>query len=348
MKNIDLLKDLFDTAIDDACQKGLLAIDGQVNLDGSIERPKNEENGDFASTAAMRLAKSAHKNPREIAQVIVDCFPQNKLVQTLEIAGPGFINIRLNNSSISNVVNTIRKSKFDYAKNCAVGRVKDIDKRINLEYISANPTGPMHVGHGRWAALGDSIARIMKHAGYDVYEEFYVNDHGVQMKLFAKSISVRYLQELGQDVQMPDDSYGGQYVKDIAHSIFEADGDKWAHVDETERLAAFKKIGQEKMMAQLKETLDIFDTQFDLFFSESALYDKDESGKNAVEKALDEFANKGLSYKDQGALWFKSTEFGDDKDRVIIKENGEYTYFLSDCAYHKNKLDRGFKHLIDI
>lgn len=187
----------------------------------------------------------------------------------------------------------------------------------------------------------------MRYAGYAVYEEFYVNDHGVQMNLFANSISVRYMQQLGHDVEMPEDCYGGEYVTEIAKEIIAEDGDKWAD-DETARLAEFKKIGQEKMMGQLKATLDGFGNEFDLYFSESSLYDNDENGKNAVDFALEEFEKQGLSYTQDGALWFKSTNFGDDKDRVIIKENGEMTYFLSDCAYHLNKLNRGFDHLIDI
>lgn len=185
----------------------------------------------------------------------------------------------------------------------------------------------------------------MRHAGYDVYEEFYLNDHGVQMNLFANSIVVRYLQAFGRDVELPDDAYGGQYVKEIAEEIIKVDGDKWRDANEEARLQAFKKIGQDKMVAELQQTLDKFGTHFDLYFSESSLYD----GKpSAVDVAIEKFKKNDLIYEKDRATWFKSTQFGDDKDRVIIKENGEVTYFLSDCAYHYNKLKRGFEHLIDI
>lgn len=185
----------------------------------------------------------------------------------------------------------------------------------------------------------------MRHAGFDVYEEFYLNDHGVQMNIFANSIAVRYMQELGVDAKMPDDAYGGEYVRDIAKEIIKVDGDKWLEADEDARIEAFKKIGQDKMVAELQQTLKQFGTKFDLYFSESSLYD----GKTPkVEDAVEKFKKKDLLYEKDGATWFKSTQFGDDKDRVIIKENGEVTYFLSDCAYHYDKLNRGFQHLIDI
>ena len=214
------LKDLFEQAISKSC------LDVDSEIDPGLERPKDNSNGDFASNLAMRLAKDVGKNPREIAQDIVDNFPESSEIKKIEIAGPGFINIYLNDASVAKIVDTIRSQKLDYARDCARGFADDIDKNVNLEYISANPTGPMHVGHGRWAALGDSIAKIMRHAGYHVYEEFYLNDHGVQMNLFGKSISVRYLQALDQDAEMPEDCYGGEYVKDIAEDIKNTDGDK--------------------------------------------------------------------------------------------------------------------------
>ena len=185
----------------------------------------------------------------------------------------------------------------------------------------------------------------MRHAGFEVYEEFYLNDHGVQMNIFANSIAVRYMQELGVEAQMPDEAYGGEYVKEIAHEIVKLDGDKWLNVEDGARIEAFKKIGQDRMIAELQQTLKQFGTKFDLYFSESSLYD----GKTTkVHKAIEEFKKKDLVYEKDGATWFKSTQFGDDKDRVIVKENGDVTYFLSDCAYHYDKLNRGFDHLIDI
>ena len=322
--------------------------DGSLNMQeapaAALERPRDEANGDWASTVAMRSAKLAHSNPRAIAQAIIDHLPENALIESVEIAGPGFINIRLTNKALQSVVSAVRTERADYGRSAQpVGT-----PRINLEYVSANPTGPMHVGHGRWAALGDATARVLRHAGYDVYEEFYVNDHGVQMDVFGNSIVVRYQQALGVEVEMPEKCYGGGYVKDIAQEIIAADGDKWLSAAPEERLVHFREYGYKRMLETVKETLEGFGTHFDTFFSERSLYVPGEDGKTAVERAQDAFRAQGYLYEKDGALWFRSTDFGDDKDRVLIKENGEMTYFMSDCAYHYNKIQRGFGKLIDI
>ena len=322
--------------------------DGSLNMQeapaAALERPRDEANGDWASTVAMRSAKLAHSNPRAIAQAIIDHLPENALIESVEIAGPGFINIRLTNKALQSVVSTVRTERADYGRSVQ----PEGTPRINLEYVSANPTGPMHVGHGRWAALGDATARVLRHAGYDVYEEFYVNDHGVQMDVFGNSIVVRYQQALGVEVEMPEKCYGGGYVKDIAQEIIAADGDKWLSAAPEERLVHFREYGYKRMLETVKETLEGFGTHFDTFFSERSLYVPGEDGKTAVERAQDAFRAQGYLYEKDGALWFRSTDFGDDKDRVLIKENGEMTYFMSDCAYHYNKIQRGFGKLIDI
>ena len=322
--------------------------DGSLNMQeapaAALERPRDEANGDWASTVAMRSAKLAHSNPRAIAQAIIDHLPENALIESVEIAGPGFINIHLTNKALQSVVRAVRTERADYGRSVQ----PEGTPRINLEYVSANPTGPMHVGHGRWAALGDATARVLRHAGYDVYEEFYVNDHGVQMDVFGNSIVVRYQQALGVEVEMPEKCYGGGYVKDIAQEIIAADGDKWLSADPEERLVHFREYGYKRMLETVKETLEGFGTHFDMFFSERSLYVPGEDGKTAVERAQDAFRAQGYLYEKDGALWFRSTDFGDDKDRVLIKENGEMTYFMSDCAYHYNKIQRGFGKLIDI
>ncbi len=322
--------------------------DGSLNMQeapaAALERPRDEANGDWASTVAMRSAKLAHSNPRAIAQAIIDHLPENALIESVEIAGPGFINIRLTNKALQSVVSAVRTERADYGRSVQ----PEGTPRINLEYVSANPTGPMHVGHGRWAALGDATARVLRHAGYDVYEEFYVNDHGVQMDVFGNSIVVRYQQALGVEVEMPEKCYGGGYVKDIAQEIIAADGDKWLSAAPEERLVHFREYGYKRMLETVKETLEGFGTHFDTFFSERSLYVPGEDGKTAVERAQDAFRAQGYLYEKDGALWFRSTDFGDDKDRVLIKENGEMTYFMSDCAYHYNKIQRGFGKLIDI
>lgn len=336
------LEQLIDSAIAAACENG--ALDLPERPAAALERPRDEANGDWASTVAMRSAKQAKKNPRDIAQAIVDHLSENDLVQAVEIAGPGFINIRLAPAALQGVVRAVREDKVDFGR----GSVPEGMRSVNLEYVSANPTGPMHVGHGRWATLGDAMARVMRHAGYEVSEEFYINDHGTQMDVFGNSVAVRYLQLLGHDVEMPENCYGGSYVADIAQGIIDADGRKWEDVSEDERRGAFREIAYKQMLQNMQNTLAGFGTKFDRWFSERGLYELDESGESAVSRALAAMDEKGYVFQKDGATWFRSTAFGDEKDRVMIKENGEYTYFMSDVAYHYDKVMRGFDLLIDI
>ena len=309
----------------------------------SLERPREEGHGDWACTIAMRLAKAAHMNPRAIAQVIVDHLPANNLVESFEIAGPGFINLSLTNASFQAIVSEARQQGSDFGKSELSEPCK-----VNLEYVSANPTGPMHVGHGRWAALGDAIARVMRHAGYSVDEEFYINDQGNQMNVFGNSIVVRYQQLLGQDVEMPEACYGGAYIKDIAQAIIDADGDKWLDANEDERLVDFRERGYAMMLDSVKDTLSTFGNNFDTWFSERSLFVADENGETKQQRAFDVMNEKGLLFEAEGATFFRSTDYGDDKDRVLVKANGDLTYFMSDVAYHYDKMQRGYDHLIDI
>lgn len=309
----------------------------------SLERPREEGHGDWACTIAMRLAKAAHMNPRAIAQAIVDHLPENNLVESFEIAGPGFINLTLTNASFQAVVSEARQQGSDFGKSELSEPCK-----VNLEYVSANPTGPMHVGHGRWAALGDAIARVMRHAGYSVDEEFYINDQGNQMNVFGNSVVVRYQQLLGQDVEMPEACYGGAYIKDIAQAIIDADGDKWLDANEDERLVAFRERGYAMMLDSVKDTLSTFGNNFDTWFSERSLFVADGNGETKQQRAFDVMNEKGLLFEAEGATFFRSTDYGDDKDRVLVKANGDLTYFMSDVAYHYDKMQRGYDHLIDI
>ena len=309
----------------------------------TLERPREEGHGDWACTIAMRLAKAAHMNPRAIAQVIVDHLPANNLVESFEIAGPGFINLTLTNASFQAVVSEARQQGSDFGKSELSEPCK-----VNLEYVSANPTGPMHVGHGRWAALGDAIARVMRHAGYSVDEEFYINDQGNQMNVFGNSIVVRYQQLLGQDVEMPEACYGGAYIKDIAQAIIDVDGDKWLDANEDERLVDFRERGYAMMLDSVKDTLSTFGNNFDTWFSERSLFVADENGETKQQRAFDVMNEKGLLFEAEGATFFRSTDYGDDKDRVLVKANGDLTYFMSDVAYHYDKMQRGYDHLIDI
>lgn len=336
------VEEVVDAALSAAVADGSLPLE-EVPA-AALERPRDATNGDWASTVALRAAKAAHMKPRDVAEVVVSHLPKNDLIASTEIAGPGFVNIRLTNAALASVIAEARREGMDFGR----GEAPANAGRINLEYVSANPTGPMHVGHGRWAALGDSMARVLRHAGFDVSEEFYINDHGTQMDNFGRSVSVRYEQLCGRDVPMPENCYGGAYVIDIAREILDADGEKWLDVPEEERVVAFRERSYVEMLEHNKAVLSGFGTTFDTWFSERTLYVPDEDGKSAVDHALEAMDAKGYVFQKDGATWFKSTAFGDEKDRVLIKENGEFTYFLSDVAYHYNKIQRGFTHLIDI
>lgn len=336
------VEEVVDAALSAAVADGSLPLE-EVPA-AALERPRDAANGDWASTVALRAAKAAHMKPRDVADAVVAHLPENDLIASTEIAGPGFVNIRLTNAALASVIAEARREGMDFGRGEAPANVG----RINLEYVSANPTGPMHIGHGRWAALGDSMARVLRHAGFDVSEEFYINDHGTQMDNFGRSVSVRYEQLCGRDVPMPENCYGGAYVIDIAREILDADGKKWLDVPEEERVVAFRERSYVEMLEHNKAVLSDFGTTFDTWFSERTLYVPDEDGKSAVDRALEAMDAKGYVFQKDGATWFKSTAFGDEKDRVLIKENGEFTYFLSDVAYHYNKIQRGFTHLIDI
>lgn len=336
------VEEVVDAALSAAVADGSLPLE-EVPA-AALERPRDAANGDWASTVALRAAKAAHMKPRDVADAVVAHLPENDLIASTEIAGPGFVNIRLTNAALASVIAEVRREGMDFGR----GEAPANAGRINLEYVSANPTGPMHVGHGRWAALGDSMARVLRHAGFDVSEEFYINDHGTQMDNFGRSVSARYEQLCGRDVPMPENCYGGAYVIDIAREILDADGEKWLDVPEEERVVAFRERSYVEMLEHNKAVLSNFGTTFDTWFSERTLYVPDEDGKSAVDRALEAMDAKGYVFQKDGATWFKSTAFGDEKDRVLIKENGEFTYFLSDVAYHYNKIQRGFTHLIDI
>ncbi|MFR3272574.1 MAG: arginine--tRNA ligase [Slackia sp.] len=250
-------------------------------------------------------AKEAKRNPREIAQDIVDALPENTLVNKVEIAGPGFINFYLNNNALQDVVAKVRSEKGDYGR----GTVPEGKRKINIEYISANPTGPMHVGHGRWAALGSATANLMRHAGYDVFEEFYINDHGVQMDKFGLSIAARYLQQLGhEDAVVPEGGYNGLYVNDIAKEIIDRDGNKWENADEHERMVEFREYGYAYIMKMFRDITDRFGNHFERWQSEREMYvSSDEfSGQSPFDFCLGKLRDKGDIYDAEGAVWFRS------------------------------------------
>ena len=338
------LANLIGIAMNVAIASGELPLEKAPEV--ALERPRDDDHGDWACTVALRCAKQAHKNPREIAQAIVNNLPAADFVEKIEIAGPGFINFYLKNDALQNVVTKVRSEKGDYGR----GTIPEGKRKVQIEYISANPTGPMHVGHGRWAALGSATANLMRHAGYDVFEEFYINDQGVQMDKFGLSIEARYFQRLGRDQEVPEGGYNGAYVGDIAQAIIDQDGEKWIDADPHERMVAFREFGYAYVLKQIKDLCDRFGTRFDRWQSERDLYRPAEQfdGKTPVDYCLGALRDQGDMYDADGAVWFRSTKYGDEKDRVIRKADGNYTYFASDVAYHYQKKLRGFDTLIDI
>ena len=291
-----------------------------------LERPKNREHGDYATSIALSLAKSEGKTPREIALVIKSGLEKVSGVAKVEIAGPGFINVTLDKSSQGAIVSRILKERDDFGKVKLLSGVK-----INLEFISANPTGPLHLGHTRWAAVGDALARVLAAAGAEVVREFYVNDRGTQMDLFGASIRAAAL-----EIPRPEDGYQGGYIDDLAKLIL-TQHPEYKSLPEAEGIAAFREAGYALQLQEQKDVLDNFGTHFDVWFSERSLHSGD-----SLSKSLAKLKSQGHLFELDGATWLRTTDFGDDKDRVLIKSGGELTYFASDTAYYIDKRDRGF------
>ncbi len=299
-----------------------------------IEVPADRTHGDYATNVALTLARVLKMNPLRIAEGIVAEIPATDTVESVEVKPPGFINFFIDKTVLLGVVRNILEEGADYGK----GEQKGI--HINIEYVSANPTGSLHVGHARGAAAGDSLARIMKKAGYAVTREFYVNDGGNQIEALARSIEARYAELHGREAAIPADGYHGKEIIEIARAIKAEHGDRFLEEDGREH---FRKFGVEYLMRDMKEDLAAFRVAFDVFASERALYEKGE-----VEKTLATLKKKGFTYEKDGALFLKTTMKGDEKDRVIVKSDDTYTYLLPDIAYHKNKLERGYDKLVDI
>ncbi|MBN2847861.1 MAG: arginine--tRNA ligase [Coriobacteriia bacterium] len=311
----------------------------------SVERPRDPSHGDWATNVALVTAKAAGMQPRAVAQIVADELRERlgATAEAVEIAGPGFINIRLARGVLAEVVTRARTQGADFGAGARTGR------RVQIEFVSANPVGPMHVGHGRWAALGDSIARILGHAGDSVEREFYVNDAGVQMDIFAASVSARYLELCGREIEFPEDGYRGAYITEIAREIHEAEGLTWVDAEPSSREAHFREKAYAQVLAHLKRVLSGMGVDFDVWFSERTLHAAgDDGGSTAIERGIGRLREAGHVFDQEGAVWFRSTSFGDDKDRVLKKADGTYTYFAADVAYHADKYDRGFDLVIDI
>jgi arginyl-tRNA synthetase len=292
-----------------------------------LERPKNRDHGDFATSIALALAKQAGKKPREIAESIASELASDPMLAKIEIAGPGFINLTLNSASQGQIVETILREGGNF------GKTKDLSGvRINVEFISANPTGPIHLGHTRWAAVGDALARVLIAAGADVTREFYINDRGVQMDLFGASIRASAL-----GIARPEEGYQGAYIDEIAFDIV-GEHPEYKELPEQDSIVAFREAGYIHQLRQQQEVVKRFGTVIDIWFSERELH----QGDSVLQSTLKKLESQGHVYESEGALWLRTTTFGDDKDRVLRKSSGEYTYFSSDTAYYLNKRSRGF------
>ena len=301
-----------------------------------IETPKNKNHGDFSSNVAMQLTRQLHQNPRMIAEKIIENFSKEEAnVSNIEIAGPGFLNFTLGTDSFSKVVSDVLEKQENYGQQPANGI------KVNLEYVSANPTGSLHLGHARGAAWGDSCSRIMKKAGYDVTREYYVNDAGNQITNLALSLQARYMQALGYEKEIGQDGYLGQDIQDKGKELAQTYGETYL-ADTAENLAFFRKVGIEFELDKIKKDLNAYRVHFDVWSSEQAIRDA-----GLVEQAVQKLTGAGHTYEDEGALWFRTTTFGDDKDRVLRKQDGSLTYLVPDIAYHNNKFERGYDVLVD-
>ncbi|MCM3356385.1 arginine--tRNA ligase [Psychrobacillus sp. MER TA 171] len=304
-----------------------------------LETPKDKANGDYATNIAMQLTKIAKKNPRQIAEAIIENLNMDgTMMEKVDIAGPGFMNITVRKDYLQDVVKAVLSEKENYGRTTSGG-----NEKIQVEFVSANPTGDLHLGHARGASVGDSLCNVLDFAGYDVSREYYINDAGNQINNLAVSIEVRYFEALGMEKDMPEDGYRGQDIIDIAADIAKEHGDKFVHMSDEERFQAFRTHGLKVELAKLQKDLADFRVNFDNWFSETSLY---EGGK--IDIALNKLRENGHIFEEEGATWLRSTTFGDDKDRVLIKSDGSFTYLLPDIAYHENKLARGFDQLINI
>ncbi|PAD40733.1 arginine--tRNA ligase [Shouchella clausii] len=304
-----------------------------------LEVPKDKAHGDFATNIAMQLARIAKKAPRAIAEELVANFDREQAgIEKIEIAGPGFINFFLDNGYLRELIPQVLDEKDDYGRS-DVGQ----GEKVLIEFVSANPTGDLHLGHARGAAVGDTIANIMEKAGYKVSREYYINDAGNQIENLAASLNARYLQALGEEKPMPEDGYHGQDIIDIAKQLVDEVGDQYRQMDEKERLAFMREYGLKKELEKIKQDLNAYRVEFDKWFSETSLY---ESGQ--VKRGLQVLKDKNETYEKDGATWLRSTAYGDDKDRVLVKQDGTYTYLTPDISYHLDKFDRGYDRLIDV
>ncbi len=314
-------------------------LDSPADLNIELDIPKVAEHGDFATNVAFGLTKRLRRNPREIASLIIaNLKDPDRILKKVEPAGPGFINFFIDPRAYHEILRDILDNPRQYGRqNIGLGR------RIQVEFVSANPTGPLHIGHGRGAAIGDVLANILQGCGYDVQREYYINDAGNQMDTLGRSLYYRYQQESGEEIDFPDNHYRGDYMIDLARQFIGETGGRHRGVPLEEVLQVFTSYAANSILDGIKEDLDVFGVHFQNWFSEQELHNRD-----AVKQALEFLRERGYIYDAEGAVWFKSTAFGDEKDRVVIRANGASTYFAADLAYHWDKFRRGFEMVVDI
>jgi arginyl-tRNA synthetase len=329
---------LLQRAFESAVKAGhLQAVDAPLSI--VVEIPKFQAQGDFSTSLAMTLAAPQKKAPRDIAQIIMDHVEDDeKLLSKMEVAGPGFINFFLTSGKWYEVLRGIHDRDWSYGTS-KIGH----GKLVQVEFVSANPTGPLHVGHGRGAAVGETLATILTAAGYEVEKEYYVNDSGRQIHTLGLSVFVRCRQLLGKDVKFPDDGYQGDYIRDLAREMIDRRGEGLLDIPEEEAIEQCAVFAAGEILAGIREDLAAFGISFDKWFSEQTLYDS-----GAVDAVIEDCRARNLVYEHDKALWFKTEDFGDEKDRVVVRANGMTTYFASDIAYHRDKLKRKFDRIVDI
>ena len=327
-----------ESALRDAL-RGALASLGVEDVEPHVERPRDPEHGDFATNLAMTLAGRLRKAPRAIAEDIAEAIDRSAAgITAVEIAGPGFLNFRLSTDSVAEALGQVVE-QVD-----AFGRTETGDGQgVMVEWVSANPTGPLHLGHGRQAALGDAVSTLLEWTGWRVHREYYYNDSGKQMDRLASSVWARYQQLLGEEAEVPEDGYQGAYVTEVAREAHEKFGDQYRGDDSAEALEAMRVVGVTTLRAEQDRDLNDFGVHFDRYYLESSLYEDGE-----VEKTVARLRETGLVYEKDDATWLRTTDFGDDKDRVMLRSNGTATYFLPDVAYHMTKWDRGYHTAINV
>jgi arginyl-tRNA synthetase len=318
----------------------LVAAGDELGLAGDppeveLSKPRQKEHGDFATNVALVLAKRVGKPPREVAEALVRHLPRSPFVASAGVAGPGFVNFRLTSGWLEDALRDVVEAGEGY------GRAQPHGRRAQVEFVSANPTGPLHIGHARNAALGDALARLFEAAGWSVEREYYFNDTGGQMDRFGASVEARYLQLVERDAEVPEDGYHGAYITDLAAEILQAQGPGLADLQPQERFQRLRDEGARRVLAQIEGTLERFGVRFDSYLSERSLAERGE-----IEAAVDRLRASGTVFESEGAIWFRSTDFGDDKDRPLVRSNGLHTYFGADCAYLVDKFERGFDHAV--